>query len=235
MVNVGDSFAAIKKLIFEEKKYTMAQLGEALDANWEGHEAMRQDFLNAPKYGNNDPYVDELVADCYAELVEAAASCLSIYDAPNRVSAISITSHQPGGAMTGATPDGRKAGEILADGSMSPIHGCDVCGPLAVLNSAMRIDQDSYQATLLNMKFDPTALSTEEDCGKLASMIRVYLTNGGKHIQFNVVNNELLREARDHPEQHRDLIVRIAGFSTYFVQLSKVMQNEVIDRNTQKL
>lgn len=234
-VNVGDSFTAVKKLIFEEKKYTMQQLKEALDQNWEGFESMRKDFLEAPKYGNNIPEADVMVADVYKELVELVNAQLTIYGKPNRASAISITSHQPGGAMTGATPDGRKAGEILADGSMSPMHGMDTEGPLAVLNSAMKVDQDAYQATLLNMKFDPQTVKTEESCKKLASMIRVYLTNGGKHVQFNIVNSEVLRDAYEFPEKHRDLIVRIAGFSAYYVQLSKIMQKEVIDRNEQKI
>ena len=176
-----------------------------------------------------------MVADVYKELVELVNAQLTIYGKPNRASAISITSHQPGGAMTGATPDGRKAGEILADGSMSPMHGMDTEGPLAVLNSAMKVDQDAYQATLLNMKFDPQTVKTEESCKKLASMIRVYLTNGGKHVQFNIVNSEVLRDAYEFPEKHRDLIVRIAGFSAYYVQLSKIMQKEVIDRNEQKI
>ncbi len=234
-VNVGDSFTAVKKLVFDEKKYTMEQLKEALDKNWEGFESMRKDFLEAPKYGNNIPEADEMVADVYKELVELVNAQLTIYGKPNRASAISITSHQPGGAMTGATPDGRKAGEILADGSMSPMHGMDTEGPLAVLNSAMKVDQDAYQATLLNMKFDPQTVKTEESCKKLASMIRVYLTNGGKHVQFNIVNSEVLRDAYEFPEKHRDLIVRIAGFSAYYVQLSKIMQKEVIDRNEQKI
>ena len=234
-VNVGDSFTAVKKLIFDEKKYTMAQLKDALDNNWEGYEQMRQDFLKAPKYGNNIPEADRMVADVYKELADLIHAQNTIYGVPNRGSAISITSHQPGGAMTGATPDGRKAGEILADGSMSPMHGVDTEGPLAILNSAMNVDQDAYQATLLNMKFDPSTVATEEACKKLAAMIRVYLTNGGKHVQFNIVNTDVLKDAYEFPNKHRDLIVRIAGFSTYFVQLSRVMQQEVIDRNEQKL
>ena len=137
--------------------------------------------------------------------------------------------------MTGATPDGRKAGEILADGTMSPMHGMDKNGPTAVLKSAMKVDQDPFQATLLNMKFSPTALKSEEDSIKLASMIQAYLTNGGKHIQFNVVDNDTLRAAQNDPKKYRDLVVRVAGYSCYFVQLTKAMQDEVIDRTEQQL
>lgn len=232
MVNVGDSFAAIKSLVFEQEKYTLSQLNAALTANWEGFEAMRRDFLAAPKYGNGDAYVDTLVADLYREFAQLLSETTTIYGAPNRGSAISITSHQPGGAMTLATPDGRRSGEILADGSMSPMHGMDQKGPLAVLKSAMTIDQGPYQATLLNMKFSPSVMDTPEAAGKLASLIRTYLTHGGKHIQFNVVDDALLRDAMAHPHQHRDLIVRIAGYSAYFVQLSHTMQQEVLDRSS---
>ena len=148
---------------------------------------------------------------------------------------ISITSHQPGGLLTGATPDGRKAGTLLADGTMSPMQGMDTHGPLAVLQSAMKVDQDPFQATLLNMKFHPSALKTEADMEKLASMIRTYLTNGGKHVQFNVVAKETLIDAKENPAAHRDLVVRIAGYSAYFVQLNESMQEEVINRTEHTL
>ena len=118
---------------------------------------------------------------------------------------------------------------------MSPMQGMDHEGPLAVMQSAMRVDQDPFQATLLNMKFHPTALKTDEDMGKLASLISTYLTHGGKHVQFNVVDQETLIDARNHPESHRDLVVRIAGYSAYFVQLNDSMQQEVINRTTHTL
>jgi len=235
MVNVGDSLAAIKKLVFEEKKYTLRELYDALEADWEGFDAMRADFLAAPKYGNNDPYVDTIVADCYKLFCDIMGRIPTILNAYHVPTAISITSHQPGGGLTGATPDGRKAGEILADGSMSPMQGMDLSGPTAVLSSAMRIDQDPMQATLLNMKFHPSALSTREDMEKLASLIKTYLTKGGKHIQFNVVDRETLIKAKADPKAHRDLVVRIAGYSCYFVQLNEQMQDEVIKRVEHKL
>jgi len=235
MVNVGDSLAAIKKLVFDEKKYTLKQLNDALEANWEGYEEMRKDFLEAPKYGNNDDYVDEITARCYKSFCDIVGSIPTILGGVHIPTGISITSHQPGGALTEATPDGRKAGEILADGTMSPMHGCDVNGPVAVLQSAMKIDQDPFQATLLNMKFHPTSLRTEEDLRKLSSLIRTYLTNGGKHVQFNVVDKETLLKAQERPKEYRDLVVRVAGYSCYFVQLNKAMQDEVIARVEHRL
>ena len=235
MVNLGDSLAAIKKLVFLEKKYTLAQLQAALDANWVGYEDMQKDFLKAPKYGNDDDFVDEIVAMCYKTLNDIVATKPNIMGKPTIATGISITSHQPGGQLTGATPDGRKAGAILADGTTSPMHGCDACGPTAVFKSAMKIDQDPMQAMLLNMKFHPTALKTDADLAKLGAMIRAYLTGGGKQVQFNVVDQNTLRAAQDDPAAYRDLVVRVAGYSTYFVTLSRAMQDEVIDRTVQEL
>ena len=231
MVNLGDSFAAIKKLVFEDKKYTLRQLADALDANWQGYEEMQRDFKKAPKFGNNDDYVDRIVADCYKLFVDIVETVPNVFGGHHIPTGISITSHQPGGALTGATPDGRFAKQILADGTMSPMQGNDVSGPLAVIQSAMKVDQDPFQATLLNMKFSPTALKTDEDLEKLANMTKIYLTHGGKHVQFNVVDRETLRRAQAEPEKNRDLVVRVAGYSTYFIKLSTDMQNEVINRS----
>jgi len=143
---------------------------------------------------------------------------------------ISITAHGPGGAITGATPDGRYAGEALADGTHSAVRGRDINGPLALLRSAMSINQVPFQSSLLNMKFHPSALDTTEDLKKLSSMIKTYFSFGGKHIQFNVVSRDTLLSAQKQPENHRDLIVRVAGFSTYFVRLTKTIQDDIITR-----
>ena len=232
-VNTGDALMAIKKLVYDEKKYTMTELLTALDADWEGYEEMRNDFLEAPKYGNNIDEADCLVAEVYENHNRACRSYPSAYGETIKPNAISISAHQPGGALTGATADGRKGGEILADASISPSHGKDLRGPLAVFQSAMKIRQDSYQGTLFNMKFHPTMLKTEEDCKKLSQLIRVYLTNGGKHIQFNVVSREEMLDAQIHPEEHEELTVRVAGYSAYFNRLPESIQNEVIERTSQ--
>ena len=229
-VNTGDSLAAVKTLVYDQKKYTMEELLAALDANWEGYEEMRQDFLNVPKYGNNEDLPDNLTAEVYKFFADTCYKMDTAYGGKVTPNAISISAHQPCGACVGATPDGRKTGDILADGSISPEQGKDMNGPLAALESGMKIDQDPYQGTLLNMKFHPSALKTEEDCKKLASMIKTYLTNGGKHVQFNVVNKEDMVDAKVHPEEHPDLVVRVAGYSAYFTRLSDGIQNEVINR-----
>jgi len=170
--------------------------------------------------------------EMYCELVEQVPTILGVNHLP---SGISVTAHQPVGALTGATPDGRKAGEILADGSLSPMHGMDRNGVTAILKSALKINQDPMQATLLNVKFHPTALKTEADLHKLAALIRTYMVNGGKHIQFNVVAPETLLAAQNDGEHYKSLVVRVAGYSTYFVTLSRKMQDEVIQRTTHTL
>ena len=234
-VNTGNALYAIQQLVFVQKKYTMKQLMEALDADWVGYEDMQANFKAQPKYGNDIPEVDAMVADIYKLHADTCMSLPCVYGDSLKPNAISISAHQPGGACTGATADGRKGGEILADGSLSPDHGQDVNGPLAVFNSSMRVDQDPYQGTLLNMKFTPDNMSTDEDLYKLGSMIKTYLTHGGKHVQFNVVNREEMVDAKIHPEDHPELIVRVAGYSAYFTRLTPGIQDEVINRVSQTL
>lgn len=234
-VNAGNALYAIKKLVFDEKKYTMAQLLEALDADWVGHEDMQKDFKAVPKYGNAIKEVDDLVAEVYQLYADTCMSLPSAYGDSLKPNAISISAHQPGGAVTGATADGRKGGEILADASLSPDHGQDVCGPLAVFRSAMEVNQDPYQGTLMNMKFHPSNMKTEEDLHKLGAMIKTYLTHGGKHVQFNIVDRAEMEDAKVHPEEHPELVVRVAGYSAYFTRLPESIQNEVIERTSQNL
>ncbi len=191
---------------------------------------MRKMFLAAPKYGNDDDYVDLIAKDLYQFFADEVATHVSVQGGRGRPSGVSVTAHWAGGELTGATPDGRYAGEVLADGSMSPAQGRDTHGITAVLRSAAKIDQAPYQATLLNTKFHPSALRSTEDLRKLSDLIRTYFSMGGKHIQFNVVGKETLLEAQKHPEKNRDLIVRVAGYSAYFVQLSKIIQDEIIER-----
>jgi pyruvate formate-lyase/glycerol dehydratase family glycyl radical enzyme len=232
MINVADSMAAVKKLVFEEKQITKKELKAALDANWRGngYEEIRKTCLAAPKYGNGDPYVDSIAKELYQFWADTAVTFPTAWGGTNKPTGISITAHAPGGALTGATPDGRYAGETLADGTMSAAQGKDTHGPTALLRSAMTINQVPFQATLLNMKFHPSALKTTEDLRKLSDLIKTYFSAGGKHIQFNVVNKDTLLDAQKHPERHRDLIVRVAGYSAYFVSLDKAVQDEIIAR-----
>jgi formate C-acetyltransferase len=213
----------------------MRVLKSALAADWDGYEDVRKMCLAAPKYGNGDDRVDLIARDLYAFWVKTTEEFPTIFGNSHKATAISITSHQPGGALTSATPDGRRAHQICADGTVSPMQGQDVNGPTAVLRSALKIDQGPYQATLMNLKFHPTALETDADLEKLATLMRTYFNRGGKHIQFNVVTREMLLAALAQPENYRDLVVRVAGYSAYFTQLNRPMQDEVIARTEHRL
>jgi formate C-acetyltransferase len=232
MINVADSMAAMKKLVFDENKVSKRELKAALHANWQGdgYKEIQKMCLAAPKYGNGNPYVDSIAKELYQFWADTAVTFPTAWGGTNKPTGISITAHAPGGALTGATPDGRFAGETLADGTISAAQGRDVNGPTALIRSAMTIDQVPYQATLLNIKFHPSALQTDKDLKKLSDLIGIYFGVGGKHVQFNVVNKETLLDAQKHPERHRDLIVRVAGYSTYFVDLGKAVQDEIIAR-----
>ncbi len=232
MINVADSLAAIKKLVFEEKKVGKKKLKAALDANWQGngYDEIRKMCLNAPKYGNGERYVDSIANEIYKCWVETAVTFPTAWGGTMKPAGISITAHAPGGSLTGATPDGRYNGETLADGTMSPAQGKDTNGPTAVIRSAATIDQIPFQSTLLNMKFHPSALKSSEDLKKLSALIKTYFSLNGKHIQFNVVDKATLLEAQKNPEKHRDLIVRVAGYSAFFINLTEVVQNEIIAR-----
>ena len=237
MINVADSMAAVKKLVFDEKKVTMKELKAALEANWQGdrYAEMRKMFLAAPKYGNDDDYVDSIAKELYQFFADEVASHVSIYGERGIPSGVSVSAHWPGGELTGATPDGRYAGEVLADGTMSPAQGRDTHGPTAVIKSALKIDQTPFQSTLLNTKMHPSALKSTEDLRKLSDLIRIYFAHGGKHIQFNVVGKETLLDAQKHPEKYRELVVRVAGYSAYYVQLSKMIQDEIIARTEHEM
>jgi pyruvate formate-lyase/glycerol dehydratase family glycyl radical enzyme len=237
MITVVDSLAAIKKLIFDEHKVSRAELKKALAANWQsdGYADMRKMFLAAPKYGNGDDYVDSIARKLYQFWTDTIVTFTTAWGGTVKPSGVSITSHGPGGALVGATPDGRYAGELLSDGTMSAAQGRDTHGPTALLRSAMTINQIPFQSTLMNMKFHPSALKTAEDLKKLSDLMKIYFDAGGKHIQFNVVSRETLKKAQNHPDQHRDLIVRVAGYSAYFIQLTEAIQNDVMSRTEHRL
>ncbi|MFC1532123.1 glycyl radical protein [Thermodesulfobacteriota bacterium] len=237
MINVVDSLAAIKKLVFEENKISLKELKDAMDADWQGagNEEIRKMCLAAPKFGNDDDYVDTIAGELYQFWADTTETFGTAYNGVHKPSAISITAHWPGGTLTGATPDGRFSGEALADGAMSPSRGQDTHGPTAVIKSALKINQLPYQSTLLNMKFHPTSMETKEDMEKLIALTKTYFSMGGKHVQFNIIDKEILVDAQKHPEHHKDLVVRVAGYSAYFIQLGNVIQDEVIGRTEHQL
>jgi pyruvate formate-lyase/glycerol dehydratase family glycyl radical enzyme len=233
-INVADSLAAVRMLVFDEKKLSMKALKRALAANWEGHENIRRMCLQAPKYGNDIDYVDSIARELYRFLIdEEAKYCTFGRPEHGRIRGIggaSISSMFAGGAIIGATPDGRYAGTTLADGTASPAQGRDTHGPTAMLRSAAKIDQSACASTLLNVKLHPTSLASLEDLKKLGSLIKAYAAMGGKWIQFNVVGKKQLLEAQRFPERYRDLIVRVAGYSAYFTDLNKGVQDDIVRR-----
>lgn len=233
--NVANSFAAMKKLVFEEKAFSMTELLEALAANFEGKEDLRQKLLAAPKYGNDEDYVDTLLDDIFQLTHQVVTSHRNAFGERMAISRQGHSFHYFSGQVMGATPDGRKAGEPTADGSLSPFRGTDMRGPTAVINSASKVDALGSMATLLNQKFHPSALQGKDGPRKLLALIKTHFDNYGHHIQFNMLSRETLLDAKKHPERYRDLVVRVAGFSAYFVELSPEVQDEIIARTEQSL
>jgi formate C-acetyltransferase len=226
----ADSLAAIKYNVFDERHITMKELLDAMKTNFAGHESFRQRLLNkAPKYGNDDDYVDQIMKSIFEVYFEAIDGRPNTKGGNYRINLLPTTVHIYFGKVVGATPDGRKAGEPLSEG-VSPVQGADRKGPTAVIKSVAKIDHVRTGGTLLNQKFTPQLLADEIGMNKLAQLVRTFFKLDGHHIQFNVVNSDMLRDAQKHPEKYRDLIVRVAGFSDYFVDLSVDLQNEIIKR-----
>ena len=230
MINVANSLAAVRELVDQQHLATLSELRAALGADWRGHELLRRRALDAPKFGNGDDQVDGLARqlfDAYCALVVRQRSYLG---EPYDPSMLSISTHTPFGKACGATPDGRRAGEALADAVLSPMPGTDRNGPTGVILSATRIDCTPMRGGQLNLKFHPSALHGAEGSRKLLALCRIYFELGGPHVQFNVVDSRMLEHAREHPEQYRDLLVRVAGFSAYWVELSPSLQDQIIAR-----
>jgi pyruvate formate-lyase/glycerol dehydratase family glycyl radical enzyme len=232
-INVADSLSAIQKLVFDDGKYTMDELIEALRVNWEGYEEMRQDFLSAPKYGNDDDYADEWAVKTLTRTHDTLSQVKDAWGCPCTIDGSMASAYQSIGLGCGATPDGRLGGTALADGTLSPMRGADKNGPTAVLNSAGKIPFMHTQ--LMNQRFMPQFLEGENK--KLfAQYLREWYDKGTiPHIQFNVVDSRILRDAQEHPEKHSDLIVRVAGYSAFWIDLAKETQDSIIARTEQSL
>jgi pyruvate formate-lyase/glycerol dehydratase family glycyl radical enzyme len=237
IVDTADSLMAIKKLVFDEKKLTMDELMRAIDANFEGArgEQIRRLCLAAPKFGNDIDEIDSLVRD----LGKFTAGVIRSYDNyPYKNYGVvreGLSWHYFGGLGVGALPNGRKSKEPLNDGSISPMRGADVKGPTAVLRSVLKAGFDEAQASVLNQKFSPSVVQSPESREKMAVYTNAFFKNGGQHIQFNILDTRELLDARVNPEKHKDLIVRVGGFSAYFVQLSPEVQEDIILRTEHSL
>jgi formate C-acetyltransferase len=228
--SLTDCLAAVKQTVFDDKAMPLGDLVKALDANFAGHEILRQRLVNRThKYGNDDDYADDLSVQAFESIFEEVDGRPNTKGGRYRVEMLPTTSHIYFGSVTGAMPDGRKAGLPLSEG-ISPVQGADRHGPTAVFKSAAKMDHIKTGGALLNMKFTPDLLADEDRIVKLGHMVRAYFRMNGHHVQFNVVRAETLRKAQAEPEAYRDLIIRVAGYSDYFCDLARELQEEIISR-----
>ncbi len=227
---MADALAAIKHQVYDQGALTLPALVAALDADFAGQERLRQQLLNrSPKYGNDDNAADDLMRAVFEAYYRAVEGRPNTRGGVYRINLLPTTVHVYFGAMTGATPDGRRAGAPLSEG-ISPVQGADRRGPTAVIRSAAKMDHVRTGGTLLNQKLSPQLLRTEEDLDNLVHLVRAYFGLDGHHIQFNVVDAATLRAAQADPASHRNLIVRVAGYSDYFCDLGRALQDEIIAR-----
>ncbi len=233
MVGIGsitDSLAAIRQMVFDDGLTSLSELVSALDADFVNREPLRQRLVNRTrKYGNDDDYADELMVRVFETLFAMVDGRPTVRGGHYRIEMLPTTCHIYFGSVIGAMPDGRKAWQPLSEG-ISPVQGADRHGPTAVVKSAGKMDHVKTGGTLLNMKFTPALLADEEGIDRVAHLIRSYFKLDGHHMQFNVVSADTLREAQGDPSAHRDLIVRVAGYSDYFCDISRELQEEIITR-----
>jgi len=228
--SLTDSLTSVKYNVFDNKQITMKELLNILDKNFEGYDDIRKNFIDeTPKYGNDEDYPDDLAVEIFNIFHDSVNGRKGPRKSLHRINMLPTTSHVYFGSVIGALPDGRKKGEPLSEG-ISPVQSADRKGPSAVLKSASKIDHLKTGGTLLNQKFTPTFFKDENSLNKIINLIRGYFRLDGHHIQFNVVDASTLREAKREPEKHRDLIVRVAGYSDYFVDLVEELQDEIIRR-----
>lgn len=229
---VTDSLSSLKKHVFEDKRFSMERVLDAVRHNFEGDEIMRQIIINStPFFGNDCDYADQIAVRVYNDLFNTIDAKPNTKGGKFHLNMLSTTCHVYFGKVTGATVNGRLAGRSISDGT-SPSQGADTHGPSCVIKSLTKIDQTKSGGTLLNQRFLPSLLKRDEDLEKLMQLIRSYFSMGGHHIQFNIVDTETLLAARKTPEEYRDLMVRMAGYSDYFCDMNDDLQMEVISRTS---
>ena len=234
MGTITDCLSSLKYNVFESKKITMTEMLSSMNNNFEGQEKIRKILLDeTPKYGNDDDRADDLLREVFEMYFSAIDGRPNTKGGHYRINLLPTTCHVYFGSVIGATPDGRLSYKPVSEG-ISPVQGADRNGPTAVIKSAAKIDHLRTGGTLLNQKFTPKILEDESGREKVLHLIRAYFKMDGHHIQFNVVNAETLKKAQKEPENYRDLIVRVAGYSDYFVNLGEDLQNEIIFRTEQK-
>ena len=227
---ITDCLSTLKKHVFEDKKFTMDEILDAVSQNFEGNEKMRQFIINrTPFFGNDDDYADNIAVKVYDDLVNAIEGHPNTRGGKTQLNMLSTTCHNYFGSVCGASVNGRLAKFAISDGT-SPAHGADTNGPTSVIKSLGKLDQTKSGGTLLNVRFVPSLLKRDEDLKKLVSLIRAYFNMGGHHIQFNIVDTQTLLDAQKQPENYKDLLVRVAGYSDYFNDMTEQLQNEIIAR-----
>jgi len=231
LATVADSLTAIKYMCFDQKLCTTRELYDAIMANWEGHEMLRQTIINkVPHYGNGDPYADMELKWVVEKYYEICQECYSTRSKVFKCGMYGAADHIVQGYSTWATPDGRKTGEPIAD-AMSPAQGRDTNGPTAVLASSLVFDHTHYMDGMaINMRIHPASVNTEEAKASLRDMTRTFFENGGMEVQYNIVSSDTMRAAQKDPAEYADLVVRVAGYSAYFVELPEDLQTDLISR-----
>jgi len=227
---VANSLAAVKKLVFEDKVCTMETLVQALRANWVGYEALQKQAKACPKYGNDDDYVDDIAIHIANHFYREIHQYKDIFGSPFLTAFMGISNYIPMGRVLGATPDGRCHGEPSSEG-VSPFVGTDTSTPLAAMRSTAKLNQEVHSGgTLLNLRLNPELVATKRGQANLGAMVQTLFSLGAFHVQFNCISSDTLRDAQAHPENYKDLLVRVAGYSTQFVNLSRSMQDAIIAR-----
>jgi formate C-acetyltransferase len=229
--NVGDSLAAIRKAVFEDRKLSIERLVAALEKNFECEEEVLHLLEGCPKFGNDDDYVDSIVCDIVDHFSNEIRKYESLPGIAGNAAALALTSNIPLGQIVGALPDGRKAGAPFADGGISPCQGKNISGPTSTMRSVAKIDHVKLSGgCVLNMRFNPDVVENESKRRKFVSLIKAFFATGGSFVQFNIVDTETLRDAQRNPAKYRDLLVRVSTYSAYFVELSKELQEDIIAR-----
>lgn len=233
--NITDAMSAVKYNVYDHQNFTMVELMQAVKDNFVGHDRIWNLVMNrTPKYGNDDDYADALLVQIFNEYHDMIEGRPAGRGGQHHINMLPTTCHVYFGSVIGATPDGRLSGKPLADG-ISPSKGADINGPTGVIKSAAKMDHSKTGGTLLNQKFIPSVVAGEEGLSGMAAVVRGYFELGGHHVQFNVVGRDTLRKAQEHPEEFKDLIVRVAGYSDYFNNLDKALQDEIIERTEQSV
>ena len=233
IATITDCLSSIKYNVFDKKRINMLELQNALNENFKGYDSIKNLVLNhTPKYGNDDDYADDIMVDIFTKVRDLIRGRKTVCNGIYQIDMLPTTCHVYFGSVMGASPNGRLAKKPVSDG-ISPEKGADINGPTAVIKSCSKMDHTSTGGTLLNQKFTPSSISGEEGLENISSLIRSYFELMGHHIQFNVIDKKVLLDAQEHPEEYRDLIVRVAGYSDHFNNLEKSLQDEIIERTEQ--